>query len=290
MGKVTKIKQKTKLKPFTKKTVKPSGVATSGLSLPDEKSEPATKIGNYSLEIYGRKKIGKTSLVSNFPKTFCMMFEPGGKSLRIYQKPIHKWEDFLGYITLLETTKHDFLTVNIDTGRIAYEFCLDYVCRVNGFEHPTDESYGKGWNKVRVELTTAFIRLMNLGLGVIVICHENISDITKRNSEVYNRITPDLPKQAAGFFSAVIDTIGYYRYLSDGSRVLTIGGSEDLEAGTRCEENFFTTKKERIINIPMGNSSKEAYDNLLTAFHNKQVGNGKEVLVKRKVKVKTKAR
>jgi len=259
MGKV--VKEKIKLKAFSKDKKKEKVSVTKGLALPDEKSEPAKKIGNYSLLVYGRKKIGKTS--------------------------INKWEDFLGYIKLLETTEHNFKTVSIDTGRVAYEKCMDYVCRVNGFDHPQDEAYGKGWNKLRVELTDAFIRLLNLGLGVIVICHESISDITKRNTEVYNRITPDLPKQAAGFFAAVIDTIGYYRYLDGDKRVITIGGSEDLEAGSRCEENFFTTKKERIINIPMGNNSKEAYANLLTAFHNKQVGNGKEVLRKIKVKIKS---
>ena len=220
MGKV--VKEKIKLKAFSKDKKKEKVSVTKGLALPDEKSEPAKKIGNYSLLVYGRKKIGKTSLVSNFPKTFCMMFEPGGKSLRIYQKPINKWEDFLGYIKLLETTEHNFKTVSIDTGRVAYEKCMDYVCRVNGFDHPQDEAYGKGWNKLRVELTDAFIRLLNLGLGVIVICHESISDITKRNTEVYNRITPDLPKQAAGFFAAVIDTIGYYRYLDGDKRVITI--------------------------------------------------------------------
>jgi len=285
MGTVTK--KKLQLKPLATAKIKIKAKPSANLSLPTERSEPATKIGNYSLLLYGRKKIGKTSLVSNFPTTFCMMFEPGGKSLRIYQKPINQWEEFLGYIDLLETTDHPFKTVSIDTGRVAYERCMDYVCKVNGFEHPQDESYGKGWNKVRTELTGAFIRLMNLGLGVIVICHENISDITRRNSEVYNRITPDLPKQAAGFFAAVIDTIGYYRYLDDDKRVITIGGSEDLEAGTRCEENFFTKSGERIINIPMGNSSKEAYANLLNAFNNKQEGTGKEVLRKAKVTLKS---
>lgn len=288
MGQVKKVK----LKPVKKvKKKESSGISIpEDLSLPTEKSEPSTNMGDYTLLIYGRKKIGKTSLVSNFPKTFCMMFEPGGKSLRIYQKPVNNWEEFIGYIDLLENTKHDFKTVSIDTGKIAYECCFDYVCRREGFEHPQDEGYGKGWNKIKRELTGCLIRLMNLGMGVIIICHETIGDITRSTNDIYNRIHPDLSKQADDFFSAVIDTIGYYRYIGR-QRVLQIEGNEDIAAGTRCEENFFTKSGERIVNIPMGNNAKEAYSNLLKAFNNKQETTGEEVaVVKTKAKVKLKKR
>lgn len=273
--------EKVKLKPISS-VKKEVFVEKPKVALPTEVSKPSNEIGVYSLLVYGRKKIGKTSLVSNFPKTFCMMFEPGAKSLRIYQKPVGSWEEFLAYIDLLENTKHDFKTVCIDTGKIAYDYCLDYVCRINNFEHPTDEAYGKGWEKVRKELQTAFIRLMNLGIGVIVICHEKIADIMRKSSETYNRIIPDLAGQAGSFFAGVIDTIAYYHYV-DEQRVLTIQGDEEIEAGTRCEENFRTVSGERIYNIPMGSSSSEAYKNLIAAFNNRQKDTGKEVLKKKKI-------
>jgi len=251
----------------------------SNVELPTEKSVPVDYLGGYTLMIYGREKIGKTSLASNFPDTFCSMFEPGGASLRIYQKPINSWNDFLGYIDLLSNSKHNFKTVVIDTGKIAYESCLDYICEEEGITHPSDESYGKGWEKVRRELSAAITKLINSGLGIIIICHEKIGDITRSTNEVYNRIHPDLSKQAYTFFSAVIDTIGYYRYVGD-SRILQIVGNEDITAGTRCEENFLTVTGERIEAIPMGSSSEEAYKNLVNAFLNKQKTNGRSLLTR----------
>lgn len=281
---------KTKLKKLPggkgkKKLLAQKKTSTSTLTLPTELSTPPTEIGAYTMLIYGMKKIGKTSLVAQFPRTFCEMFEPGGKSLKIFQRPVVQFEDHLAYLDLLESGNHDFLSVLEDTGKVFYDRCQEYVCRREGVDHPQDLPYGKGWNMVRKEMEESFSRLLNLNMGVFINCHEQIKDIESHDGEVYSRIMPDLSKQAMNHFAAIIDTIAYYHYEGD-KRVLTIQGNELIEAGTRCEYNFFTTKGERVVNIPMGNSPQEAYANLIKAFNNQQTTTGKEVRLKKKKSVK----
>ena len=60
----------------------------SGLTLPTEKSKPSSRLGDYTWLIYGAKKIGKTSLVAQFPETLILSFEPGTKALEVFQTRI----------------------------------------------------------------------------------------------------------------------------------------------------------------------------------------------------------
>lgn len=243
----------------------------AGLELPTEKSVRSTDMGNYTWLIYGDKKIGKTSLVSHFPDCFCLMFEPGGKSLEIYQKPITDWEHFLGYLELLETTEHPFKTVAIDTGSLAHDKCLEYVCKLNGIQHPGgQDDYGASWNKVKQEFKRVHIQLMSLNLGLVVVAHATEKKIEKMRGEKYDVIVPEMSKQAFDYYTGTIDNICYYHYAGE-DRVLTIRGDDFITAGTRCEKNFYDPEGNPIKKIDMGKSSAEAYENLQNAFHNKSI-------------------
>ena len=57
--------------------------------------------GKYIL-IYGRPKIGKTTLASEFPKNLLLAFEPGYNALNNKMvQPITKWAEFLTVINQL---------------------------------------------------------------------------------------------------------------------------------------------------------------------------------------------
>jgi len=257
---------KTKIAP---KKVRRKGIGLN-LSLPTERSKRSENLADYTNMIYGAKKIGKTTLSSHFPQAFHLMFETGSKALEIMERMVPTWEHFLGYITLLEGKNHDFKNGIIDTGAIAYDRALEYVCKRKNIKHPSDlNDYGATWREISQEFERAHTRIVSLGMGLIVIVHEKVAEIETRSGKTFNQIVPALSGQADEYYAGTIDNIFYYEYVED-KRFLTIRGDEYIIAGTRCEKNFLTPDGERIYRIPMGDSSEEAYTNLVSAFNNEQ--------------------
>lgn len=238
--------------------------------LPTEASEPSTFIGDYTFLIYGSKKIGKTSLAAQFPGALGFEFEPGGKALSMYQLPCKSWAIFKQAIAKLYAAPHKFKTFVIDTGAIAYERCMEYVCAKAEIAHPGDEGYGKGWKRVASELQAQMSAMfMHPGCGSLILCHDKVEEIETRTGKKYNKTIPDLSGQASSYFAGVIDVIGYY-HIQDNKRWLQIREDDYAIAGCRPELNFLTPSGEQIFKIPMGNSAKEAYNNLVKAFNNEQ--------------------
>lgn len=244
------------------------------LELPQEKSEPSDALQDYSLLIYGRKKIGKTTLASQFDGALFLMCEPGGKALRIRQVPVRNWPEFRGYVELAIKDKAT-RTVVIDTTDFAYEYCLDYVCEKMAIDHPSDEGYGKGWKAVRAEFTEVISNLLHSGKGVIFISHSKDEEFKTRKSETYSKIVSSMPGQAKDVLEGLVDIWANYDY--DGKRrILVIGGNDEVDAGHRIEGRFKYPSGEPIEIIPMGRSPKEGYRNFVDAFNNHMPGERKD--------------
>jgi len=245
------------------------------LFLPSEKSVPSTKFEDYTWLIYGRKKIGKTSLIANWNGTLFLPFEPGGKSLAVYQAPvITDWGMARRYVKLLKSEKHSFGTVCIDPGNAAYDRCLEWVCKRDKIPHPGKvKDYGASWKEVAKEFQFLHSRIASSGLCFVVICHEKVSDKENFEGITYEQVGPLLSGSADEFYSGTMDVIAYYHYVKD-KRFLQIRGTENVNAGVRCDtpENphFRTVDGDPVVKIPMGNSSEEAYQNILRAFRNEQ--------------------
>lgn len=261
--------------------------------LPTQMSEPVDDIGGYTLLIYGRKKIGKTSFASMFPKALFLMFEPGGKALRIYQEPMTSWKKFTRFVELLKKDK-TFRTVVIDTADFAYNDCLKEVCSGLGIKHPADAPYGAGWNAVKEEFTKQIRALLNSGKGVIFISHQKSEEYEDREGKTEERIASTLPKQGREVIEGLVDIWVNYDYAGT-KRVLTILGRAEVDAGHRLKERFRYTDGTRIRRVHMGQDEKEGYDNFIMAFNNKIVKGGandvpvekpRESKVKKLIKVK----
>jgi hypothetical protein len=245
----------------------------SGLSLPTELSEPVKRIEECTALLFGEKKIGKTSLASQFDKALFLMFEPGGKGLRIYQRPVNSWLEFKKFLRLLESDKR-FNTVVIDTIDIAYDLCFSFVCRKEGVKHPSELPHGQGWNKVETEFVDTMNRLIRIGKGVVFISHAEWREFEPRDGAKYTKVVPSVGTQARRFISGVADMLMYYGYYGS-RRFITIAGSDSLDAGHRLEEQFWTADgKKRVHSVSMGSSAKEGYENLVRAFNNEQATTG----------------
>ena len=236
------------------------------LTLPKELSVPHTELGDYSWLLFGRKKVGKTMLSSKFPRTFHMMLEPGGKALKIFQRPVSKWSEFTGYVKLLEKDK-SFNTQVVDTVDILYKQCSDAVCRKMGIDHPADEDWGKGWSAVRDEFTRWIQRLINNGKGTIFISHAVEREIKQRTGGSYHTIQPTLQGMARDILEGMVDIFAYFDYEGD-QRILTIRGDESVAAGNRLE-NHFRWEGREVPKVYMGASADEGYRNLVACFNNK---------------------
>jgi len=245
------------------------------LSLPDEVNVPSDSLADYSVLIYGAKKIGKTSLCARFPNTFFMACEPGTKGLKVYTRPVRNWEEFIGYVELLEKDTK-FSTVVVDTIDMAYEYAFSYICRKKMINHPHEEDdYGATWKEITETFRNGVLRLIGLSKGVIFTSHDVEKEIELRDGSKIDRVQPTMAKSAMGVVEALVDIIFNYAY--DGSkRIIRLDGRQDLVAGNRVEEHFirkggdYTTPGDRVITVSMGKTAEEAYLNLMDAFNNKQ--------------------
>lgn len=240
------------------------------LELPKGKSEPASDLRDYSMLLYGRKKIGKTTLASQFDGALFLMCEPGGKALSIRQVAVKNWQEFKGYVDLAAEDKAT-RTVVVDTADFCYDYCLDYVCEKEVMDHPSDEEYGKGWKAVRTEFTEVITKLLHSGKGVIFISHSKDKTFKTRKSEEFSKVESSMSGQAKDVLEGLVDIWANYDY--DGKRrILIIGGSDEVDAGHRIEGRFLYPNGEPITSIPMGRSPKEGYRNFIQAFENHMPG------------------
>ena len=242
----------------------------SALPLPTKKNKPVTDLSMFTWLVYGDKKIGKTSLTSEFEDAIIFSFEPGTKALEVYSVDIPDWSTALGYSQSLFNEAHSFKNVVIDTGKIAYDRNMQHVCAEEGMSHPSDQAYGKGWSTVGKSFEKFHLDLCGHGLGMVVVAHEKTNEIELASGLKKFVTEPDLSGSAMSFYHGFVDIIAHYHFIGT-ERFLTIRGNENEVAGCRMDANFLTVNGERVVRIPMGSSPKEAYQNLLKAFNNKQV-------------------
>lgn len=240
--------------------------------LPKKKSKAHQKLGDYTLSFYGREKIGKTTLAAQFPDAVFLMFEPGGKALEIYQVPVNDWAEFKLLLKQLGSDDR-FQTIVIDTVDIMYRYCLEWVCKnVLAGNHPADEQYGKGWDRLKDEFQRRISQLCKLGKGVIFISHEAVREEEKADGRKIETVQPSMSGVARGIIEPMVDLLGYYHYDEDDNRTLQIVGTRNITGGCRMKEAGFFKDIEL---IEMGKTPKQAYNNLVTAMGSAK-GRGKK--------------
>jgi len=247
------------------------------VKLPTKRTEIEKDLSKYTIFLYGREKIGKTSLAAQFPDALFLMLEPGGKSLEIYRIDINSWSEFLEAIKLLKASTQ-FKTIVIDTIDLAFKYCSDYMCKKLAIQHPSDEDWGKAWGMIRDEFALSMSSIGKLGRGIVFVSHADEKEIKRLKGEAL-QISPTLPKQGRKVIEPMVDIWGYYGYDKD-VRFLQIRGNEEINAGCRLTNNFIGFDK-----IPMGSSAAKAYRNFIDAFNNSTKGDDEDILSRRRSKL-----
>ena len=253
------------------KTGSGAQMARRDLALPTQKTQLPTDMSEYTAFIYGHQKIGKTSLTAEFPEALHFFFEPSGKDYELYAVEPETWADFKGYIELLKKAKAEgelqFKTFVLDVVDLAYEKCLLHICGLQGLTYPPMNDFGRTWREIKDEFRNTMIDLARLG-GIVCVSHAKEVDIETRGGAKYTVVQPSAPKGCVEVLSKWADLTGYYRSSEDGGRELCITPTPEYEAGNRMESRFKYKDGSQIKAIPMGDSSKEAYENFLSAFRN----------------------
>lgn len=230
-------------------------VETSEYALPDAPKPKNVNLGDYLILIYGREKIGKTTLFASFPEAIFFATEPGTKGLEVYEfnhdkGGVKDWGVFRAGVKLLVDNPGKFKTVIIDTVDRAYDMCLDWVCTNRGIEYPGkdaagDEDFGKSWHAVRQEFIEQLHALSHAGYGICFSSHVKEMEFkNKFTGDKYWKVTPSISNQGRKVIEAIVDLFFYAEYVTgaDGltRRVLFCQGDESIWAGARetCAVDF----------------------------------------------------
>lgn len=193
--------------------------------------------------IYGPPKIGKTTFVANMPKCLIFSFEPGTNGLDdIYSVPITSWKDFKIAVKQLENPKakekYDFCA--FDTIDIAYELCEQWICAQNSWSDIRDGAYGRGYDLLKKEFSSAFRKIAQLEYGLIFISHSTEKTLKDANNQEYTQIIPAAAPRARDIVNKLVDFIIYIGEVKnpetkEPERVMFLRGDERVLAGSRFQ-------------------------------------------------------
>jgi hypothetical protein len=249
--------------------------------MPTEKSKVSDRLEDYSWLLFGKKKIGKTTLAAQFPNVFFFPTEPGGKAISAYQpldeeghqKVIETWSEFCGYVEGYRKKKKTYGPSCVDVVDKAYQMCFAHMCdNILHIEHPNDEKdYGKSWQAINNECMRVVKQLVADPRGCVLISHAKVREVEDPLTGATRDILQcTLSGRIHDEITGIVDIWAYYGYKGN-ERRLYIRGSEDIDCGVRLgmDDRFVDSETgDPLEYIPMGGNPKESYENLLKAFAN----------------------
>jgi len=212
--------------------------------LPQAVSEIVTGIENTTILIYGRAKIGKSTLASKFPNPIFLATEAGLRYIQCNKVNITSWEAFLEVCAELSEGKHEYKTIVIDTIDNLATYCADFVLRdfnervseKDNVVHIADIPHGKGWMKVTYELDRVLSKVAGMPYGLVMISHSDVEKVETKSSK-YDRMSISITgKGSKHLFLNMSDIILFIDSDVKGGveeRVIRTKPSRDYEAGDR---------------------------------------------------------
>ncbi|MGE6227595.1 ATP-binding protein [Paenibacillus chitinolyticus] len=240
-------------------------------------SEPRRIMTEYSWTVYGVGGFGKSGLASRFPESLFYAFEAGQNALRARKLPISDWKEFKKHNANLVKAKKAGTTIPyrnfiIDTSDVAWKYCVQYVCKMNGWSHPSDAEWGKGWQACADEWFFEMDQLIKLGTEgspctVINILHDTEKEFKPKGKEKFNKTILNIP---AGGRAVVYDKVDFVIHCSIETGKDSNGNYTEKRV-MRFRDNGEVEAKSRLAYFPdtleYGANADEAFENLLNAFN-----------------------
>lgn len=193
----------------------------------------------YITYIFGKAKIGKTSLAAQAKNCLLLATERGYNAIDgIVVQDITNWRDMREALRQLKRpeVRDAFNVVIVDTIDLAAKYCTKYICVQNDVDDLGDVGYGKAYAQMRSEFEDVFIAIAQMGYALIFIGHEDYSHDEATGSI---SVKPSLsPKKVNDIICNMADIYGWAHYANyeeeTGARILTVRSNhDDIACGTR---------------------------------------------------------
>ena len=161
------------------------------MSLPTKRSEKVTDLSQQIILVYGRPKIGKSTLCSKFSDALFLATEPGLSQLEVFKVNVTTWKGFLEACKEIAQGNHGFKTIVIDTVDNLIPLLVSYIEEMNEVDYIGDIPHGKGWFLATQELRRVLTKLAMMPYGLVLVSHSKQEEIETKTKK-YNRFTIDL--------------------------------------------------------------------------------------------------
>lgn len=250
--------------------------SNDNISLPQKEQTPPKNMEDFTIFLYGKKGVGKTSLCAQFPNTTIFQWEPRRRNVTCKQIPKPgeaplDWGRFKGYQKIL-TDKPS--RIAIDTIDRAWAACVKWMLRKWGVQKANDLPGAQRmsfWFEAKLELAEVLEDLLFSGCNLIFTSHYKKVIIDPRDGDSFHEWEPSCGA-AWDEMKVICDLVLFYSYRR-AERAMTVRGTELLYASPGPEDHFKDPDGNLLIEVPLSNiSPKEAYKDLQKSFHNKLYG------------------
>ncbi len=201
-----------------------------------EKTKVSKGLDGQTVLLYGRAKVGKTTLANEFPNVLFLATESGHSHLECDKVNCNSWSKFLEACALIAGGKHEYKTVCVDTIDNLVDYCTEAVCSENGISHPSELAMGRGWALVTTELKRAMMKLASLPVTVVFISHSSKEVIETSTGRKYDRWSISVSGKNKGVFLNMCDLILFIDFVSDNGemkRIIRTKPCQSWESGDR---------------------------------------------------------
>lgn len=206
--------------------------------------------------IYGRGKMGKTTLASEFPNPVFIQTEDGGGCIELSSftdGAMQNYSEVEEALESLASEDHTFKTLVIDSVTQLESLIWKRICSENNWNSIEDPGYGRGYVEADTawrDFTKAVTWLRdNKAMNIVMIGHEDVKVAEDEEREDYKRHMLRLHKRADAILREHVDIVGFLnqaitldkgksgkekaRAVGSGQRQLNLSPRPTFEAGNR---------------------------------------------------------
>ena len=206
--------------------------------------------------IYGASFSGKTTMLDKAPDPLNLNTDGNVEFVTMPYIPIKDevtvngrlterkfaWQVFKETIDELEKKQNDFKTIIVDLLEDTREMCRVFKYDELGIQHESDSGYGKGWDIIKTEYLSTMRRFFNLDYeNIVVVSHETVSEVKKKNGQTITKIAPNIQEAIATKIAGMVDLVARVVVEDDGSRTLNFKSNEYIFGGGRLKGNTETS-------------------------------------------------